>query len=89
MTDPRFSAAADPWVLTTANDSGGSTREVSLRDVFADNGELAGLSGEPPVVIATLRLLTAIAIDACGIPDQATWDKWWAAGGVPAPSFSQ
>ncbi|WP_436501674.1 type I-E CRISPR-associated protein Cse1/CasA [Actinokineospora sp. HUAS TT18] len=84
VAEPSFDLLTQPWV--PALDRGGTPREVSLVEVFAQAHELRGLSGDLPTqVFATTRLLLAILHRALSGPrDLDEWCALWDAPTLPA-----
>lgn len=73
-TTPQFDLTERPWLPVQRRD--GTHDVLSLTQVFAHSGELRRLVGDVPTQeFALLRLLLAIAYDACGpLRDEDDWD---------------
>ncbi|MFI6713495.1 type I-E CRISPR-associated protein Cse1/CasA [Nonomuraea sp. NPDC050478] len=77
---PSFDLTRERWLPVQRRD--GREEEVSLREVFAQAGELRRLVGDVPTQeFALLRLLLAIVHDAIDGPlDLEEWQEFWDAG---------
>ncbi|MDR0483579.1 MAG: type I-E CRISPR-associated protein Cse1/CasA [Cellulomonadaceae bacterium] len=71
--EPFFNLVDEPWIPVL--DAGGTTREVSLRQVFHQSGDLVTLTGELPTQsVAILRVLLAVLHRAVQGPRDI--DEW-------------
>ncbi|MGO4758147.1 type I-E CRISPR-associated protein Cse1/CasA, partial [Streptomyces sp. 2MCAF27] len=76
---PSFDLVSRPWLPVQGLD--GTTTELSLRDVFAQAGDLRRLVGDVPTQeFALLRLILAVLHDAVDGPEDVdVWEKLWEA----------
>ncbi|MFZ2486484.1 MAG: type I-E CRISPR-associated protein Cse1/CasA [Anaerolineae bacterium] len=71
-----FNLTNQPWVACTTLD--GTTIELGLQDALAQAHELREVTGESPLVTASLhRLLLAVLHSIFGPADYKTWDSLW------------
>lgn len=80
-----FDLTSQPWIPVLGVD--GNTRDLSLREVFAQAGEIRRVTGElASMDFALLRLLLAVAYDALDGPaDLDQWEAFFADSDVFAP----
>ena len=85
MTAPNaFNLIDEPWIPVLLQD--GSTRRVSLGDIFADaSGDIADLALNPYERVAVFRLLLCVAQAALGPERLADESAWRAAKSLVAP----
>ena len=77
-----FNLIREPWICCVALD--GQTRSVGLAEALASSQEIAEITDESPLVIASLhRLLLAILHRNIGPPDTETWGRLWRQGCFP------
>jgi len=77
---PYFDLTREPWLPVLRGDGGNDV--LSLREVFAQAGELRRLVGDLPTQeFALMRLLLAILHDAIDGPkDLGAWEELWESG---------
>lgn len=91
--DPTFNLLSEPWIQVEMLD--GSTRKVSLENLFFDAHTIRGISGElPQMQFVTLRLCEAILYRAFGAPGMrevellGLWTDLWNNGMFPQEDIS-
>ncbi len=86
MTRPSYDLLTEPWIPVLRMD--GTADALGLRDVLHQAHELRGLTGETPLVTASLyRLLLAVLYRALGMPTSDTWEDLWEEGRFPAEAL--
>lgn len=77
--EPSFNLLDEPWIKVTGHDGNG--RELGLRDIFAQAGELKRISGESPAQdFAVLRVALAVLYRAFDFGEDIKENrKQWAA----------
>lgn len=77
--EPSFNLLDEPWIKVTGHDGNG--RELGLRDIFAQAGELKRISGESPAQdFAILRVVLAVLYRAFDFGEDVKENrKQWAA----------
>ncbi len=86
MTQPSYDLLTEPWIPVLRTD--GTADSLGLRDVLHQAHQLRGLTGETPLVTASLyRLLLAVLYRALGTPTLDTWEDLWEQGRFPAQAL--
>ncbi len=83
VDEASFNLVDQPWIMVRRAD--GTVLDLSLREVFAQAGDVAEVVGEVPTqVFALIRLLLAILHRAVAGPvDLDAWERLWLADGLP------
>lgn len=82
MTQPSYDLLTEPWIPVLHAD--GIADALGLRDALLQAHQLRSLSGETPLVTASLyRLLLAVLYRALGVLTPDAWEDLWEQGHFP------